>query len=137
MSREVFLIRYCFLPSWSILDSHFNERQRRALEETNKNSTPPKSNTVIKESDLSPRKSFSTPPRNSPVLSERNSTPKKDNSSGAGNTKDNSENHLTPSKFTSTPDQNSQMVSGDSPRISFLYGYRNYKSGLQIHAPKD
>ena len=72
---------------------------------------------MIKESVLSPRKSFSTPPRNSPILSERNSTPKKNNSSGSGNTKDNSENNLTPSKFTSTPDQISSSVTEGSPGL--------------------
>ena len=116
MSSEVFFTEYSYLPSPKILESRFNEIKKRAPEEANNNSTPPKGGT-IDGGDLLAVKSFSTPPRDSPVILRRKSTPTKDNSLGAGDSQEILANYLTPSKVISTPNQNKPIVMKGSPGI--------------------
>ena len=116
MAREVFEMRYSYLPPWNVLESHFDEMTKRTLAENN-NSAPSKSNAVTEENNLPSSKSFSTPPRNGPVLLGRNSSPTKDDSPGEGNIRNISENYLTPAKVTSTPNKNGPMVLEGSPGI--------------------
>ena len=116
MAREVFEMRYSYLPPWNVLESHFDEMTKRTIAENN-NSAPSKSNAVTEENNLPSSNSFSTPPRNGPVLLGRNSSPTKDNSPGEGNVRNISENCLTPAKVTSTPNKNGPIVSEGSPGI--------------------
>ena len=116
MSSEVFFTEYSYLPSPKILESRFNEMKKRALEEANNNSTPPKGG-VIDGGDLLAVKSFSTPPRDSPVILRRKSTLTKDNSLGAGDSQEILANYLTLSKVISTPNQNKPIVMKGSPGI--------------------
>ena len=113
MAREVFEMRYSYLPPWNVLESHFDEMTKHTLAENN-NSAPSKSNAVTEENDLPSSNSFSTPPRNGPVLLGRNSSPTEDDSPGEGNIRNISENYLTPAKVTSTLNKNGPMVSEGS-----------------------